>query len=266
MIVAVPKVSVITVNLNMCDALQMTVANVLAQSYRELEYLVIDGGSSDGSVDVLARNDSQISHWVSEPDRGLYHAMNKGVQLATGDWVIFMNSGDRFYDTEVVADIFREPHSDADLVYGHSVQWHARERVGRVRHAESPAVLPLRTITSHQSVFCRRHLLLERPFSENIMVADYEFFVHMRLEGRRFKIIDRIVGVNVDGGISDLTRIRSVYQGICISVRNGLMKPYHVFSYAGLIGRAVMVSCVKRVLPVSLAGWLLRRRTIRGAS
>src|SRR5690349_19507415 len=93
-----PHVSVITVNYNQRGGLEKTIASVLAQSWPGLEYLVIDGGSTDGSADLIRANHDHISYWVSERDRGLYDAMNKGVKAAKGDWILFMNSDDIFVD------------------------------------------------------------------------------------------------------------------------------------------------------------------------
>jgi len=255
-----PKVSVVTINLNMRDDLEATIKSVIGQTYSNLEYLVIDGASTDGSVEVIRGHANRIHRWVSEPDLGLYDAMNKGTREASGEWVIFMNAGDEFYDSSAIADVFREIHSDADLIYGHSVRRYAREKVERVVRAELPGVLGLRMNCSHQSLFSRRSILMERPFSVGLMAADYEFLVRMHVEGKRFKMVDRVVGININGGISDRKRLRSLSERGRIATRYGLMTPLGALSYAGMASRAVIGPYIKFVLPRPVTGWLLRHK------
>ena len=88
------KVSVVTVCLNAVNEIERTMLSVLDQTYTNIEYIVIDGGSTDGTVDIIRKYQDRIAHFISEPDKGLYDAMNKGIDLATGEWINFMNAGD----------------------------------------------------------------------------------------------------------------------------------------------------------------------------
>lgn len=151
-----PKVSVVTVNFNMADQIAGTLDSVLAQDYPNFESIVIDGGSTDASRDVIAAYGTRLAYWISERDRNLYDGMNKGVRAASGDWILFMNSGDRFADAHVLSAMFAEGHADADALYGHHVRRYPEQGIDRVIHAESPDVLPLRMHCSHQSLFMRR--------------------------------------------------------------------------------------------------------------
>ena len=259
-IAKVPKISVVTVNRNMRDGLQTTIESVVGQTYPCIEFLIIDGASVDGSVELIQGFASHIAYWTSEPDVGIYDAMNKGVRAATGEWLIFMNSGDLFHDKDVVADVFAKFHSDADLVYGHSVCRYLREGVERFVPAQSPKVLPLRMNCSHQSLFTRRSLLLAQPFSLRLIAADYEFLVRMRAERRRFKLVDRIVGVHTNGGVSDVRRLRSLKERAVISIEHGLITPWRALSYMAMAIRAGLGPHVKRALPKQIATWILKRR------
>ena len=96
------KYSIITVNFNNKEGLLKTIESVIHQTFRDFEFIIIDGGSTDGSVDVLKEYSSQINYWVSEPDGGIYQGMNKGLRQAKGDYVNFMNSGDCFYSASVL--------------------------------------------------------------------------------------------------------------------------------------------------------------------
>lgn len=112
-----PKLSVITINYNNRDGLRKTIESVVNQTCKDFEYVIIDGGSTDGSVDVIKEYADRINYWVSEPDNGCYHAMNKGVKVATGEYVIFMNSGDGFYTNDVV-DYFVKLNATEDVLSG----------------------------------------------------------------------------------------------------------------------------------------------------
>jgi glycosyltransferase involved in cell wall biosynthesis len=258
-----PTISVVTVNRNMRDDLETTIGSIIGQTYPRVEFLVVDGASTDGSLELIQRNESRIARWISEPDGGIYDAMNKGVRLATGEWLIFMNSGDSFHDRNAIAEVFSESHADADLVYGDSICRYRAEQLDRFVRAESPEVLPLRMNCSHQSLFTRRNLLLERPFSLGLIASDYEFLVRMRVEHRRFKHIDRIVGVNTTGGISDVNRLRSLRERAAIATKHGLMTPGRAVSYFAMSLRAGIGFCLRRALPPGVTAWMMNGGTLR---
>jgi glycosyltransferase involved in cell wall biosynthesis len=257
-----PKISIVTINFNMAADLDGTIRSVVAQTYPNLEYLVIDGGSTDGSVEVIRKHAKDIDYWVSERDRGLYHAMNKGTQAATGEWVLFMNSGDRFADPGVVADVFVIDRDDADLVFGHSIRRYEREHVEREIPAEPVEVLPYRMNCSHQSIFARRQILLDHPFTEGFMSADYEFLVAAWSSGLRFKLVDRVVGAWTTGGMSDRKRILSLNQRIEVLERHGLMTPSLRLTYFRLAMRALAGQMIRRILPMPLLRYILRYKPV----
>lgn len=111
------KISIVTINRNNKVGLEKTVASVLQQSYNNIEYLVIDGESRDGSVDVIRACENFIAFWVSEADNGIYHAMNKGLYKATGDYVLFLNSGDYLANSNIIERIAKQLQ-DEDVFYG----------------------------------------------------------------------------------------------------------------------------------------------------
>ena len=89
-----PTISIITVSYNSKNVIEETILSVINQTYEKIEYIIIDGGSTDGTIDIIKKYENQITHWISEPDFGIYDAMNKGIGLANGNWVNFMNCGD----------------------------------------------------------------------------------------------------------------------------------------------------------------------------
>jgi glycosyltransferase involved in cell wall biosynthesis len=118
-----PVVTVVTVVRNGATTLETTMLSVLNQTYCNIEYIVIDGASTDGTLEIIKKYEDRIDYWMSEPDNGIYDAMNKGINLATGDWINFMNSGDWFTDNNVVGGIFScQNFKDIDVIYGNSTQ------------------------------------------------------------------------------------------------------------------------------------------------
>ena len=112
-----PVLSVITIVYNNVRDIERTMLSVLNQTYHAIEYIVIDGASTDGTLDIIKQYKNRITKLISEKDKGIYDAMNKGLAIATGDYVIFMNSGDEFYATDTVAKVFASA-PDADIYYG----------------------------------------------------------------------------------------------------------------------------------------------------
>lgn len=111
------KLSIITINFNDKSGLQETVGSVVNQTFNDIEYILIDGGSTDGSVEVIKEYDKRINYWVSEPDNGIYDAMNKGIAKATGEYCLFLNSGDCLVDYDVLQKLFANNFNE-DIIYG----------------------------------------------------------------------------------------------------------------------------------------------------
>ena len=200
------KYSIITVNYNNREGLKRTIESVIHQTFRDFEFIVIDGGSTDGSAEVLKAYDEHISYWVSEKDNGIYDAMNKGIRKATGDYLNFMNSGDCFYDDDVLRNVAAYA-SDADIITGRDYHFSEERQLG---HA---SVQPMRvsmmhffvSTLDHQSSFIRRELFDGSPYREDFrLVSDWIFFIDKIVcEGRQVRFIPDIVCRREEGGLSD---------------------------------------------------------------
>ena len=205
-----PRISIVTVCYNAGAALEKTVRSVVGQQYDNLEYLIIDGASSDGSMERIQPYRDRITRIVSEPDKGLYDAMNKGIRLAGGDWVLFMNADDVFVDERVIADVagFIEAHPEADAVFGNTEQ--TREHGIYTIRSEEPYRNHKITFC-HQSVFVRTAVLRTHPFDLTYRyAADYEQLSHFYLEGRKFAHIDRTISrMEMRGGTTSDHEIAS---------------------------------------------------------
>lgn len=172
------KVSIITINLNNCKGLQRTIQSVLSQTSQEYEYIIIDGNSSDGSKDIIYKLKADNIVAISESDKGLFNAMNKGVKLSHGEYVLFLNSGDLLADKDVIKDINKFTNS-ADLISGDTLcvldgvfshKWIAPENI-TINTFYSGSLC-------HQSTFIRREILIKRPYIEtNFFCSDRIHFL-----------------------------------------------------------------------------------------
>ncbi len=191
-----PVISIITVTFNAANVVEKTIQSVVSQTYDKLEYLIIDGASKDNTMDIVDHYRGQIERRgriVSEPDKGLYDAMNKGVRLATGDWVLFMNADDVFVDKDVVSDVaaFIQAHPEADAVCGDA--WVIYE-YGTYPQVSKPEELHRRMSVSHQTTFVRAERLREHPFNTQYrFAADYEQLSSLWLNGCIFVHMDRTI-------------------------------------------------------------------------
>ena len=194
------KVSIITVSLNAIAYIEDTIKNVQVQSYPHIEHVIIDGGSTDGTVDVINKYRDRIGYFISEPDNGIYSAMNKGINVATGDILFFLNADDRFCDDEVVEDVVSvfEQKPDLDIVYGNLI-W---DLSGKMAKRKQPAIITreflARRTVLHQTVFARRDVFkATNGFSECYkVVSDYEWMVRVFLrDGRKYLYCDRDIAV-----------------------------------------------------------------------
>ena len=172
------KYSIITINYNNAEGLRRTIKSVVSQTFVDYEYVIIDGGSTDGSVDVIKEYENKISYWVSEKDGGIYNAMNKGVQVAHGEYLIFMNSGDIFYSDSVLSDV-RHHIQDEDILIGNVLASNTHTMISppptngklTMYHLYSGAI-------PHQGTFVKLALQKKHPFDEILRIAsDWKFFL-----------------------------------------------------------------------------------------
>ena len=168
------KLSVITVNLNNADGLLRTIESVLSQTFSSIQFIVIDGASTDGSVDIVKSNESKIDFWISEKDSGVYNAMNKCLVKATGEYLIFLNSGDSFIDNDIVRKVFAE-NDTSDIIYGYIAT-----PLGVRKYPEKLDVSFLvRKSLHHQATFIRKNLFdtIGLYDEKNRFESDWEFFM-----------------------------------------------------------------------------------------
>lgn len=251
-----PRISVITVTYNAGSVVEKTIQSVAEQTYDNLEYLIIDGGSHDETMVIVNRWRDHIDHWISEPDKGLFDAMNKGARLATGDWVIFMNADDVFVDQNVVSDVaaFILANPKAEVVYGDSEQI---LEYGTFYIHPQVEDLKRKMAISHQATFVRTDIFQKHPFLPQYRyAADYEQLSYFYLEGRSFVHIDRLIarmemrsGTTYDNLIASAEELYSIIGSRGVDIDADRKK---------MIRHKKIVRSFKRLVPRPIAKFVLR--------
>lgn len=194
------KLSIITVNYNDAEGLERTIKSVISQTFNDYEFIIIDGGSSDDSVNVIKKYENYIDYWVSERDGGIYPGMNKGLRQAKGEYLNFMNGGDCYHSPEVLENIFALD-TDADIITG----THAENGLRNVGKGGVTMLDLYKWAIDHQASFIRREVALRHPYDEKYrIVSDWKFFIEaLVFDNCTFYYADMIV-VDVDmKGISN---------------------------------------------------------------
>jgi glycosyltransferase involved in cell wall biosynthesis len=199
------KISVITVCYNSEKTIERTIKSVLSQSYKNIEYIIKDGNSKDGTMGIVNNYGKRIAKKISSKDKGLYDAMNIGVKMARGEYVCFLNSDDYFHDNNVVEEIAKAAkESNADILFG-DVEFFYPEENKRVRISRQFSISELKkgNMPPHQGTFVKRSLLKKFPFDISYCSsADFDFFCRAAKSGASAKKINRVISVVSSGGIS----------------------------------------------------------------
>ena len=201
-----PLVSVITVCYNSAEMLQRTIKSLRIQTYKEIEYIVIDGASKDNTLQVIKENQDIINLWISEPDNGLYFAMNKGLELANGDYVIFINAGDMFYSPETLEKVFANHQDDIDIYYGDTMILAENLKELGSRRLTPPKQLTKNSFrwgmtVCHQSIFIKRSIAPKYDTTYRI-TADYDWVLSSIENAKKIVNTKQYISKFLSGGLS----------------------------------------------------------------
>lgn len=192
-------ISIITVNYNNAKDLEKTINSVISQTFHNYEFIIIDGGSSDNSTEVIRKNRQYITFWVSEKDEGIYNAMNKGLRHATGKWTFFLNSGDVFASKDVLQSINFEVDDEVGAIYGRYKYYDRYDKLqlNEVNNAFTIKKSRYRSMGfSHQSVFVRTELAKKYMFDESYkLCADYNMMMQIYKAGYKFVRDETIIAI-----------------------------------------------------------------------
>jgi len=245
-----PTLSVITVVYNNVQDIERTMLSVLTQTYPRIEYIIIDGKSIDGTLKIINRYRDQVTKIFSEKDEGIYDAMNKGLAAATGDYVIFMNSGDEFYARDTVQNVFASS-PNADIYYGETEMIDADGKsLGQRRH-KAPEVFTWKDFRygmsiSHQAIYVRRSLAM--PYDRRYKLsADIDWIIRAALQAKNIVNVNQYVAKYLVGGMSKAKHRQSLME------RFAIMQRY--YGFLPTVGNHVVIA-------FNLARyWLMNRRT-----
>lgn len=218
------KISIITITYNAAPVIEKTMFSVLTQSNPNFEYWIIDGNSKDNTIQIVQNIYNQIEaghfpgiqpsqlRWISEPDKGLYDAMNKGINLSTGDFVWFVNAGDKIYDNEILQKIndLIEIEPECDFIYGQSIMIDEMDQELGERHKIAPKVLRLNhflngLVVCHQSVLIRKNIV--PPFNHQYSIAsDYDWTIQSFKKSQCRGYIDQYISRFMIAGVSSQKR------------------------------------------------------------
>lgn len=252
-----PLVSIITVVLNGEDTLEQTIESVINQTYLNIEYIVIDGGSTDGTQNIIKKYEDRISFWISEPDQGLYDAMNKGIKISGGEIIGIINSDDWYEPNavELVVNTF-SLYPDKEIFHGDRYDvLNDSSKIIRKFHPSSFKFMYYGMTFNHPSMFIHRNIYKQSLYNINLSVyADYEFVLTQFLKKKNsfHYIPEAYVNYRLNGISSRLKLMNSLYEGF-ISRKNAGQNIFeNIFSLAFRFTISIVTNfarfCIKNFL------------------
>ncbi|SIS84428.1 glycosyltransferase family 2 protein [Belliella pelovolcani] len=247
-------ISIITVVFNGKECLEKTILSVLNQSYSNIEFIIIDGGSRDGTIDIIKKYENQLDIWLSEKDNGIYDAMNKGIRLSKGHYINFMNAGDTFIDNFVI-EKFVTLCNKSDVVYGNYMLQY-QSGLNKIIESGLARNLWKGSQFNHQATFVKSSLYKKMEFDiQERIVADFKFFYSVYIQGYQFQKLDLVVAKFLAGGVSDQNRLKVKFHFWSIVNRN--WKSYLYYSY--IITLTFFKVLVKKVLGTRLSDYIANK-------
>lgn len=210
-----PLVTIVTVTYNAQDHLEQTIQSIIDQDYPNIEYIIIDGLSSDNTLGIIKQYEQHIDHWVSEPDSGIYDAMNKAIDISTGKWINFMNAGDSFYHPSTISEVAKYFHDEYDLISGdiyyisdNDKQYYPAKGLNSVFDG---------MFCYHQTLFTRSHIMKDYKFSlDYIISSDYDFVLRCYNNDKKFKFLNFAIANFISEGMAETNNIRARIEDLFI--------------------------------------------------
>ncbi|MDR6193706.1 glycosyltransferase family 2 protein [Siphonobacter sp. SORGH_AS_0500] len=195
-----PKITIVTVVYNAVETIEATISSVLSQTYRNIEYIIIDGESSDGTLEIIKKYSNELSLWVSEKDKGIYDAMNKALGMATGDWLLFLGADDLLYSTNTIENISGKFKSGGILYYGNTylkqsnIKYNGKTNKWRLAYGN----------ISHQAIFYPKNMYKNNLYDLNYPIfADHVYNIKLYgLYADKFSYIEDIISIYNEQGVS----------------------------------------------------------------
>ncbi len=205
-----PKITVVTVTYNAEQYLEQTIKSVIAQDYPNIEYIVIDGASSDKTVDIIKQYEKYITYWISEADSGIYDAMNKGIDIATGEWINFMNAGDLFSTNMILKDIFYKNYNSSVLYSDTYIINKNLDIISEYKAENLENFFISKMPFTHQSSFTKLDVISNFPFRRDYKLAsDFDLFFKLYIKKYKFEYLPNVkIAKFLVGGIHTFNMIK----------------------------------------------------------
>lgn len=209
-----PKISIITVVYNSADLLQRTIDSVSALKYTNIEYIIVDGNSTDGTKSLIEKNYLSISSWISEPDGGIYDAMNKAIEMATGDYLWFINAGDTIYDPYILQNIFGGREQYSDFYYGDTIIMSETGKILGLRRKKPSRKLRWTSFkrgmtVCHQSIVVRRSVVPKYDLQYRYS-SDFDWVIKILKSGVSVQNTHCIMSIFAEGGATTKNHTKSL--------------------------------------------------------
>lgn len=217
-----PLVTIVTVTYNAEDFLEKTIKSVIEQTYQNIEYIIIDGNSNDETVNIIKEYSENISYWISEPDNGIFDAMNKSIKIAKGTWINFLNAGDTYLNQFIISDIFFSKENKTDIILSHTNIIDEETKKSSIFYADLSKIYET-TPCFHQAQFVKSSILKKNRYNLDYkIVCDYDLMIYCFRESFNFQIID-MVSVNfLAGGFSSDNSQEAMLEGMIVLKKYGI--------------------------------------------
>lgn len=221
-----PKISVVTVCYNAVETIEKTMLSVINQTYANIEYIIIDGGSTDGTVDIIKKYADRIAYWVSEPDKGIYDAMNKGIKVATGEWINFMNAGDSFVNHDSIHSLASSFRDENKIVYGYIIKLYEKcKSYGRPIKKKNPDEIDfILWGIDHQAAFIKKEMFEKYGLYDTTyrLASDWYFFMKVAgIHKENILYVDKPIAYFAMNGAS------TIHQELYLQEMNDILQSIH---------------------------------------
>jgi glycosyltransferase involved in cell wall biosynthesis len=235
-----PSISIVTVTLNSREHIEDTIASVRSQSYPSIEHVIVDGGSTDGTLDVIKAHEKGLADWISEPDRGIADAFNKGLAMTSGDYVLFLNADDWLADSEALSRAMAAAGSLPDIIFGDCdvVERDTGRVLHRLDHGWSPIAFRLGRMINHPALFTHRSYFRKYgEFDTSFRISmDFELLLRGALQSRIVHVASVITNMR-SGGVSMRHREAVVSEIIRAMKKNGVItSPWQEWLFQAYFG------------------------------
>ena len=255
-----PLISIVTVVFNGEEYIEETIESIINQNYENVEYIIIDGGSGDGTVDIIKKYEDRIDYWVSEEDNGIYSAMNKGIDLVTGKWINFMNAGDLFYSGSTLKNIFhRKNYNKYKILYG-DTEFRYPSFNKTQKALNNLNILWKGMCFTHQSTFSNTIFHKNNKFINNMRIgADFDYLYGSYINNVRFLYLGKIISImDAGNGISFIDRESSIKDRFrVVSKYNNSLKVKLYYKYLIITNRVKIL--IKKILPNNFVVYIQKK-------